>query len=80
MKSTPIYIKYNDGFHTSRLIPDQPQNKHSLKPSPEKKTRFTKTNVTAHAEVLVITSYPPRECGIATYSIDLIHSLKDKSG
>ncbi|MBY0482677.1 MAG: glycosyltransferase [Chitinophagaceae bacterium] len=28
--------------------------------------------------ILVITSYPPRECGIATYSKDLITSLKQK--
>lgn len=28
------------------------------------------------AEILVITSYPPRECGIATYSQDLIKVLK----
>lgn len=26
-------------------------------------------------EILFITSYPPRECGIATYSQDLIHAL-----
>jgi glycosyltransferase involved in cell wall biosynthesis len=31
-------------------------------------------------EVLFITSYPPRECGIATYSQDLIRSLKNKFG
>ena len=30
------------------------------------------------AEVLFITSYPPRECGIATYSQDLIKSLNNK--
>jgi len=30
------------------------------------------------AEVLVITSYPPRECGIATYSQDLIKALQNK--
>ena len=30
------------------------------------------------AEILFITSYPPRECGIATYSQDLIKSLKNK--
>jgi glycosyltransferase involved in cell wall biosynthesis len=30
------------------------------------------------AEILVITSYPPRECGIATYSQDLIRSLSNK--
>lgn len=29
-------------------------------------------------EVLIITSYPPRECGIATYSQDLIHALNHK--
>jgi glycosyltransferase involved in cell wall biosynthesis len=30
------------------------------------------------AEILFITSYPPRECGIATYSQDLIKSLENK--
>jgi glycosyltransferase involved in cell wall biosynthesis len=29
-------------------------------------------------EVLFITTYPPRECGIATYSHDLIVSIKEK--
>ncbi len=29
-------------------------------------------------EILIITSYPPRECGIATYSQDLIRSLNNK--
>lgn len=35
---------------------------------------------TAHAlpEILFITSYPPRECGIATYSQDLIKALNNK--
>ena len=31
-------------------------------------------------EILVITSYPSRECGIATYSQDLINAIKDKFG
>ncbi|MCF8256396.1 MAG: glycosyltransferase [Flavobacteriales bacterium] len=31
-------------------------------------------------QVLVITSYPPRECGIATYSEDLIKALQHKFG
>jgi glycosyltransferase involved in cell wall biosynthesis len=30
------------------------------------------------AEILFITSYPPRECGIATYSNDLIKALNNK--
>ncbi len=29
-------------------------------------------------EILVISSYPPRECGIATYSYDLINALNDQ--
>lgn len=31
-------------------------------------------------QILFITSYPPRECGIATYSKDLIHSIENKFG
>ena len=31
-------------------------------------------------KIAFITSYPPRECGIATYSKDLIDSLKMKFG
>jgi glycosyltransferase involved in cell wall biosynthesis len=30
------------------------------------------------AEILVVTSYPPRECGIATYSQDLIKAINNK--
>jgi glycosyltransferase involved in cell wall biosynthesis len=29
-------------------------------------------------EIVLITSYPPRECGIATYSQDLVFALKNK--
>jgi len=32
----------------------------------------------AKAEILFISSYPPRECGIATYSQDLIRALNNK--
>lgn len=32
------------------------------------------------SEILFITSYPPRECGIATYSQDLIHAIDNKFG
>jgi glycosyltransferase involved in cell wall biosynthesis len=31
-------------------------------------------------EILFVTSYPNRECGIATYSQDLIHAIKGKFG
>ena len=29
-------------------------------------------------EILFITSFPPRECGIATYSLDLIDALNNQ--
>ncbi len=35
-------------------------------------------NTNVQIEILVLTSYPPRECGKATYSWDLIRSLKEK--
>lgn len=40
------------------------------------KNRIKKTILTP--EILFITSYPPRECGIATYSQDLVKSLNNK--
>jgi len=46
------------------------KNKQSIKPKP----------LNELAEILVITSYPPRECGIATYSEDLIKALNHKFG
>lgn len=36
------------------------------------------TEVLALPEILMITSYPPRECGIATYSQDLVKALRNK--
>lgn len=41
------------------------------------KQAFSKESLT---EILCLTSYPPRECGIATYSKDLVESLGDKFG
>lgn len=38
------------------------------------------TPISPLAEILFITSYPPRECGIATYSQDLINAIRDKFG
>ena len=37
-------------------------------------------NTNSLPEILFITSYPPRECGIATYSQDLIKALNNKFG
>ncbi len=40
-------------------------------------THFATDN-NKNPEILIITSYPPRECGIATYSNDLVTALKNK--
>ncbi len=37
------------------------------------------TDNNKNPEILIITSYPPRECGIATYSQDLVTALKINS-
>ncbi len=34
--------------------------------------------MTTSTEILIITSFPPRKCGIATYSQDLIKAIEDK--
>ena len=47
--------------------------------SQENSKQISKKDHTAElAEILFITSYPPRECGIATYSQDLIKALNNK--
>ena len=43
----------------------------------ESKLNF-QTNEINLPEILIITTFPPRECGIATYSQDLIFALKNK--
>jgi glycosyltransferase involved in cell wall biosynthesis len=39
---------------------------------------IAKSTTTQLPEVLLISSYPPRECGIATYSKDLVQALQNK--
>jgi glycosyltransferase involved in cell wall biosynthesis len=41
---------------------------------------FRNKNRQTLPEVLFITSYPPSECGIATYTQDLMNAIKDKFG
>ncbi len=41
---------------------------------------FPKHSPKKKSEILIVTSYPPRECGIATYSNDLVKALKSKFG
>ena len=41
---------------------------------------LSRLNAHQPPEILFISSFPPRECGIATYSQDLISSLNNKFG
>lgn len=42
--------------------------------------KMVKDNSNTLPEILFVTSYPPRECGIATYSQDLKNAIQDKFG
>ncbi len=56
----------------------EPRSKSMKKNIDIQKVEDHSPNQPAQTEVLFITSYPPRECGIATYSQDLIKSLNNK--
>ena len=43
-----------------------------------KNKKTTKKQIKKLPQILFITSFPPRECGIATYSQDLIHAIETK--
>ncbi|WP_051219125.1 glycosyltransferase [Flavobacterium frigidarium] len=62
-----VRLKHNDAF----VVVNEP-----LINSIATTKQIVKTN--SRSEVLFITSYPPRECGIATYSQDLIFALNNK--
>lgn len=42
--------------------------------------KYTLSEKQEVAEIAFLTSYPPRECGIATYSSDLVKALQNKFG
>ena len=60
------HFTYSD--HGNTIDSTSKNKEHKIKPDSLKEL----------PEILVITSYPPRECGIATYSQDLIKSLNNK--
>ena len=62
------------------MINNKQSNRLPFFPIKEKYLRNTNTHSTESnlPEVLFITSYPPRQCGIATYSHDLITAINNK--
>ncbi len=65
MKTDTIPVEHQMQIHSSK----QQLENHNLRPILPK---------VALPEIVFITSYPPRECGIATYTQDLVKSIKDK--
>lgn len=46
--------------------------------SPKKNSSSLIPEISTSPEILLISSYPPRECGIATYTQDLIQAINEK--
>jgi len=67
---------------TTKPIPGKIEKSIVLKPGymdfHQNKHNKNNTSFKKSGEVLFITSYPPRECGIATYTHDLISALQSK--
>lgn len=67
-----------DSLHESYLIPGNTINKKIQIEESKVNGKVISENLLPG--ILFISSYPPRECGIATYSQDLIRALKNKFG
>ena len=78
MKSINVSTHFEDGRnHNSALL--GPENSVCPTVIPiEYKRNAVQGDTKELAEILFITSYPPRVCGIATYSQDLIKALNNK--
>ncbi|MDP4208207.1 MAG: glycosyltransferase [Bacteroidota bacterium] len=77
MKNKIAFYPVNDEVKSSQKLSDF---KNPISPgiTPEKnRQKASVDNTNELAEILFITSYPPRECGIATYSQDLIKALNN---
>jgi glycosyltransferase involved in cell wall biosynthesis len=77
MKNKAISLPVNDVNKYEALVGFQDRVLHKV--IPMKKIEATlHDNANQPAEILFVSSYPPRECGIATYSQDLIKALDNK--
>ncbi len=65
-----VYNEAKNNRNESNLMRFINQSKYELLPILEKQL----------PEIVFITSYPPRECGIATYTQDLKNAIQEKFG
>ncbi len=59
-----------------RLLTRRTRNKNKS----HRRTKFHHESETKQTQVIFLTSYPPRECGIATYSQDLVNNMASQFG
>ncbi len=78
MKNRTVSTKSEDANMHPLELSNTGNTINSVITSNSKKQKFHPDEQNNLPEILVITSYPPRECGIATYSQDLIGSLNNK--
>jgi len=78
MNNNHISHKIEDTFNHRFERSNLENTIHSIIAHKNGKQKFRQDDINNLPEILVITSYPPRECGIATYSQDLIKSLNNK--
>jgi glycosyltransferase involved in cell wall biosynthesis len=89
--SSRISIKYSNqmmNLNTSLPEPSLIKKSKNLAAKTERVNAFVKTKNSISLpstkavlpEILVLSSYPPKECGLATYSQDLIKALNNKFG
>jgi glycosyltransferase involved in cell wall biosynthesis len=78
MEMATVSQGYNDFIMFQREFLSIQNSIKSVIVHENKKETIQETDVKNKAEILFVTSYPPRVCGIATYSSDLISSVKNK--
>ena len=76
MKNTVVSQMSNVGLNTTSALRVQENRIYSEMTLVENRSAAILQKVDTKSEILFVTSYPPRECGIATYSQDLIKVLK----
>ena len=78
MKNKIVSREFDDDIMHQQELYEIENVIHSAITPENNKQKPNKDNPNDLAEILFITSYPPRECGIATYSQDLIKALNNK--
>jgi glycosyltransferase involved in cell wall biosynthesis len=78
MKSKIISNQINDNLLSQQGAGGIENTGYSIVTSKQNIHKSDTENANDLTEILFITSYPPRECGIATYSQDLIKALNNK--